>query len=178
MKSMTISEYRVGTFKLINRLEELVMKLMLEIEPSTLLYEGPRDPEWRGTELVDVFEWSVQWKLISDDPDNTAFLSALSELDQKISSLNAPRVYPRGLYRDILEFGDKSNEVRNTWAEKQRMFIAYERSDRVPDDDLQRCVESEFKNMKQAFLKDIKAIKRSILLFENERNEAEESFID
>ena len=176
MKDKAKADYRVKTYDLIERLDEQVQKLNISAKLSSTT------PVDHTTELdpfdnVDVCPiWAISWQLIAEDIGNQSFYSTIDELYDVLNSKEGIRMYPRGLYRELIEFSDKCASCKK-WKGVKSLRIAIQATGTLTDNEIQTNAKWGLKRNVDEFRKEIKTIIRSIKFYENERDENEESFL-
>ena len=174
MKNQAKADIRVKTLNTIEKLDVQVQNL--KVGSASTVGEQPVGRDYDGPTNTEGWLWEYTWRLDLDDINNKSFFATLDEIYSIINSKEALRKYPRGMYRELIEFSDKCDE-RRSWIEAQNGNKTI-----WDGDDLNQKISEEanrtLASMVKAFRKDIKAVLRSIYFYENEREESEESFIE
>ncbi len=177
MTNNAIADYRKKTFALIEKLDDLVGNLSIIAETDSEI-GGPVGGYYEKSLGEACVEWPILFKLTPGDHDNQLFLAALDEIYNLINSKEAARAYPRGVYRELIEFSDRCIE-RKKWAKFNGGTITIPESKASEQEEIQKeATASVLPEHINRFRSDIKTVRRAILFFENERDESEESFLE
>ena len=176
MKDHAKVDMRVNTLRLIEKLDEQVQDL--KVGGVKIIRQQPDGPHHYDHGIdTEVYMWDYIWRLVPEDVHTQSFVATLDKLYHNINSKEAIRQYPRGMYRELIEFSDKC-EKRKSWVESKdgqlNVFGDHNPTQEAAIEDAKRVLQV----MVDSFRKEIKAMIRSIYFYENERDETEESFID
>jgi len=167
------ADYRARTLELIERLDNQVQGLPVKAELSST--DGDEKPGFVEAGTI-YMTWTFSWQLMPGSVETQSFMATLDELYNVINSKEGVRMFPRGLYRDLIEFSDKC-EDRKKWAERSWSNLSVPETQIPTDEEVLKEAEDALRKRVDEFRKDIKFIKRAIFFFENERDESEESFM-
>jgi hypothetical protein len=181
MKDKAKEQYRANIFQLIEKLENIVNVLKVRANR----YSPPPRPSPRTPEEEALYDMQSQgdalniqllYRLSPDDPNTTVFVDSISELYSSLNSKEGTRMLPRGLYRLLIEFGDKCI-ARKKWAEGIFDNINIDETEEMSEEEIiKQAAERNLNQKKKNFLEEINVIKREIYYYENERDESDESF--
>lgn len=175
MKDQAKASCRVKTLNMIEMLDEQVHKLkVVSVSDVSQEYGGPHD--YDPFENTEGYRWTYTWKLNPDDENTKSFVATLDEIYSVINSREALRQYPRGIYRELIEFSDKCEKGKDWIDPRYGDLIVW--GDDNPQEKVLKEAGRRLNAMVNEFRKDIKAMIRSIYFYENERDETEESFIE
>jgi hypothetical protein len=175
MKDNAKEQFRAKIYQLIDALKNNIMSLQVETSQPTIYDNDPMggidiDPE--GGTTYQMWEWD--YRLDPQDKHTVDFTNALTDLDAALYSKEGARFLPRGLYRALIEFGDKILPCKK-WIKWSRAKAYFKEKEGMPS--VEELKSSSSRDMKKAHnAETIKQIIREIYFFENERDESEESF--
>lgn len=171
------ADFRKKTFQLIEKLDEQVQKLGIF---AKLRFAAPSDytmEEDMDGNMVESPIWDIRWKVDPQDSNTQSFMATLDELYHMLNSKEGVRVYPRSLYRELIEFSDKCVSCKE-WEVIQDLRIAILETGTPTESSVRENARWGLKHKVDEFRKEIKAMIRSIYFYENERDDAEESFFE
>lgn len=176
MKDQAKASCRVKTLNMIEMLDEQVQKLKVaSVSDVSQERDGPHD--YDPFENIEGYRWTYTWKLNPDDENTKSFVATLDEIFSVINSREALRKYPRGMYRELIEFSDKC-EKRKDWIDPRYGYLTVWGDNNPTQEEVLEEAGRHLNAMVNELRKDIKAMIRSIYFYENERDETEESFIE
>ena len=168
------AQYRAKIYQLIETLKNNIMLLKVETSaPSKYdddeyggIQYGPDDEEYQ--------EWEWKYRLDPNDQRTIEYMKAVAELEESLYSKEGARYLPRGLYRALIEFGDKCLSCKK-WVNWKSMHVGYSVNTGEPS--AERLLATSMAAIgREQFQSTIKQMIREIYFFENERDESEESF--
>ena len=177
MKDKAKEDFRSRTFNQIEKLDELVQNLSAT---AKLRSEYPVDHALEdigpGPEDVEVCPvWDIRWQYDLEEVGNRLFFESIDKLYEMLNSKEGVRMYPRGIYRELIEFSDKC-ESCNRWKGEKKLRVAIDAKGTPSNAEILVEASGAMKKNTVEFRNEIKAIMRSIKYYENAREENEESF--
>lgn len=126
----------------------------------------------------EAYQWTYKYRYNPEDNATKQFVDLLSSLYEDINSKDGARMLPRGLFRALLEFSDKCEKCKD-WQEWHYGKTLEARDvTKLPEEIVKEYASKhELRPKIKKFLEEVKAIKREILIYENERDEKEASFV-
>lgn len=173
MSNKEKNEYRQRTLELIEELNEKVK----HIKPVSLRHYKS---ELGQTEQLDgIYQyWNYDWKIDATQQSAKDFIEAATQVYSMINSGKGAKNYPKGLFRELLEFSDNFEDLSIETKEYEHYIGLHIDIENI-EESIKRAIQEKFTELVQkSFINPINKIKRAILIFENERDESEPSFIE
>ena len=172
------AEFRKKTFELIEQLDEQADNLTVAAELDSEL-GVPLGISYEKSIGQECTTWPIHYRVSKEDPSTQVFLDTLEKVYNMINSKEAVRAYPRGLYRELIDFSDKCAEIIDWVLAQHNGAASLVGTESPQDEDIYKDARSLLKSRIERRVRiHFKGIRRAILFFENERDESEESFID
>jgi hypothetical protein len=175
MKDKAKEAFRFKIYQLIEVMKNKLPDLKIETNQPSISQDfvdgiGYVERMTGGPDYDHIWEWN--YCLDSNDQNVVDFVNALSELDSSLNSKEGARFLPRGMCRSLLEFNDICISYKPMDSSSKKILMGFSSKPSA-----EQILEKTKKIMKlDEFNEAIRKIVKEIVLFENEKDESEESF--
>lgn len=122
--------------------------------------------------------WSYKYHLDPVAPKTIELISIIDELCEMINSREGVRGYPKGLYRELVDFGDKCMALKQS-INGLSGSIRHDSTTKPPQNgEILDAANKGMRTNMNSYHAVIRTMKRSIYYYENERADSEKSFFE